>query len=50
MDDELEKAKAHFYNAATFVKPEYLQDSIPMCFPTTHNIDGLPMISRYPIS
>ena len=50
MDDEIKKVKAHFYQAATFVKPEDLQDSIPMCFPMTHNIDGLPMIAKYPIS
>jgi hypothetical protein len=39
LDDEIKKAKAHFYMAAKTLTPQQLKDVIPMQFPITHVVD-----------
>ena len=49
LDDAIKGKQAAFHMATRLLSPQELQDVIPMGFPMTHEVEGLPCIARYPI-
>ena len=49
LDNAIKKKKAEWYLAAARLQPDELQAIIPMAFPTSYQLEGLPMIARFPI-
>eukprot|EP00974_Lingulodinium_polyedra_P056690 5452622-Lingulodinium_polyedra.AAC.1 len=49
LGDVLKGHIAHFYLASKKLTPAELQEAIPMGFPLTHMIEGIPCIAKYPI-
>ena len=49
LDDAIKGCSAQFYMASKKLTPAELQDAIPMGFPMSHLIDGIPCIAKYPI-
>ena len=49
LDDVIKAHHAAFHLATKMMTPEQLQEAIPMGFPMTHEVDGVPCVARYPI-
>ena len=49
LDDAIKGHHAAFHMATLKMTPEELQEAIPMGFPMTHVVDGVPCVARYPI-
>ena len=49
LDDEIKKVHADFYKAASKLDARELFDDLPMSFPITHTIPGIPCVARFPV-
>ena len=49
LDDAIKGHHAAFHMATLQMTPEELQEAIPMGFPMTRVVDGVPCVARYPI-
>ena len=49
LDDEIKKNHAAFYNAAAKLTAADLLDDLPMSFPVTHTLPGIPCVARFPV-
>ena len=49
LDDEIKKNHADFYNAAAKLTAADLLDDLPMSFPVTHTLPGIPCVARFPV-
>ena len=49
LDDEIKKAQAAFYMAGRKLNETELLDIIPVSFPMTNHLKGLPLIASYPV-
>ena len=49
LDDAIKAKHAAFYLAQKNITADDLLESLPICFPMTHIVDGFPGVARYPV-